>query len=424
MRLSEIGAAPNSRALIAIGVTLFFTSFIAVTYGFGIYLFPVIVADIRGDIGLSYADVGIVTASAQFGFLAAALLVGLLAPRLGSGRVIVGSVAVCALALLWLNVADSFWTVGLALTILGAMAASVYVPMVEVCQRVVPRRHRGKALGLISSGTSYGVFVNGLIAPYFITSHDWRALWLAVGLGTAALFVVAVVYLARAGVLSPSSDRAAATDFPRIRRLGALLTANTLVVWAIMFLNGFAYLSYQTYLSAYLREELGYSVEFAGRVWTLIGFVGMFGGFAMGALADRITIRATMGVTFLLLALSSLVVLTYPQAGPLYLAAILFSLSFYAIFGLVPAYISRVAAAANATAVFGIGNIFLGTGSMLGNFLGGYLRTESGTFVWTYSIILAVAGVLFLLTLALKNERRFDEMPLPAAVAGEDTRRP
>lgn len=422
MRLSAIGSALRSQWAVTIGVTAFFTSFIAVTYGFGIYLFPVIVADIRADIGLSYADVGIVTASAQFGFLAAAPLAGLLAPSIGGGRIILGSVVLCALSLLALNQAKGFWTAGIPLTVLGAMAASVYVPMVAVCQRVVPRHHRGKALGLISSGTSYGVFINGLLAPYFITTHDWRALYLSVGLGTAALVAVAAIYLARTGVFRQAESLEGGPDLPGLQRVRSLLTPNTLRVWAVMFLSGLAFMSYQTYLSAYLREELEYSVEFAGRIWTLVGLVGMFGGFAMGALADRITIRATIGLTFVLLALSVVLILFWPQESPLFFAAVLFSLSFYALFGLIPAYISRVASAASATAIFGLGNIFLGGGGMLGNFAGGYLKTETGTFVWTYAIILLAAGVLFLLTIALRNERRFDEAPLVAVGAGEEGR--
>ncbi len=306
--------------------------------------------------------------------------------------------------------------VGVLLFFLGGMAASAWTPMVEVCQRFIARRHRGKVLGLISSGTSYGVFINGLLAPYMVQNHHWRDTWLAVGAGTAVLAVVATIFLAVQGVLArPPADaeddeggqglqalRAAG------RRLRTLVMRKTILIWSLMALNGFACISYQTYLSSYLRDELGYPVTLAGNLWTLIGFVGMGGGFAMGALADRITIRATLTLTYVLLALSSLIVLLHPNVATLYASSVTFGLAFYAIFGLCPAYISHTTTEKQSTLVFGIGNILLGLGSMLGNLAGGSLKELTGTFEWTYILVALAAVGSAALTAPLPNERHVD----------------
>jgi len=94
------------------------------------------------------------------------------------------------------------------------------------------------------------------------------------------------------------------------------------------------------YLVAYLREEIGYSVQSAGWGWSTIGFVGMFGGFAMGALGDRITVARSLNLTYLLLGISTMLFLHHAYIWEVLIGAGLFGLLFNAIFGLIPAFVS------------------------------------------------------------------------------------
>jgi MFS family permease len=388
-------------------VTVLLTGFIAATYGFGIYLFPALVPDMRADLGFGYTGAGIVTAAAQIGFLAFALLGGLLAPRIGGGRVVLGSAALCGACLALLPLAGDILTVGILLTLLGGCSASVYVPMVELVARLVPYGHRGKVLGLVSSGTSYGVFVNGLLVPVFVMDGNWRGAWLAAGAATLLLTLVAAAVFLRLGLLRAPPGRS--TRLPATGGKGRRVTRAGLTVWAITFLNGFALLPFQTYLSPYLRDELGFPVTVAGQVWTVIGFVGMGAGFAVGALSDRIGIRASLVLTYALVLTASLLVALVPAEFAMIGAATAFALAFYPIFGLVPAYIGKTLSGAQATMAFGIANVTLGLGGMLGNLLGGWSRTGTGTFVWIYLAVAAAALVLAALAAALPAEGRRSE---------------
>ena len=57
------------------GFIALFTSFIASTYGFGIYLFPALAPEMIKDIRFTYAEMGITTGFVQAGFLFFALVV-------------------------------------------------------------------------------------------------------------------------------------------------------------------------------------------------------------------------------------------------------------------------------------------------------------------------------------------------------------
>jgi predicted MFS family arabinose efflux permease len=408
------------RRISAIEVTLFFTAFVAATYGFGIYLFASLAAEMRRDLGFDYATVGLVTGIAQGGFLVASLLSGLLAPTIGAMRLILGAVAATTLSLLFMYWLPGVPMMGVLLTVMGAGAAAVWVPMVAVSQQAIPARHQGKALGLMSSGTSYGVFLNGLIVPPVVSGFGWRGVWLIVGLLTLA--VLAAAWLRLRMLDAANSCRPTEPRAPLASRLRDALRPLGLVVIAAMFLNGLACMPFQTYLVPLMREDFGWSVDVSTRVWTIIGAVGMGSGLALGWLADRISVKWAMLVTYLLLLGAALLTLAAPHViapSPLVMnaAGLLFGLAFYAIFGLVPAYVSASFRGDAATLLFGLGNIALGLGGMLGNVVGGYGKSLAGSFTPIYAIVALASLALVLLALATPNERRrITRGPAPCAI--------
>ena len=169
-------------------------------------------------------------------------------------------------------------------------------------------------------------------------------------------------------------------------------------------MNGFSTMPFQNYLSPYLREELGFTVDFAATVWGVIGFIGMFSGFIVGWMSDKTGVKIALIFTYICIFFSSLILVLYPAGNLPLVAGILFAIAFYPIFGLVPAYIAKSAKGAESTVIFGVANITLGVGGMVGNYLAGIQKSLSDTFVWNYVAIAVSALLLGLLTLILPNE--------------------
>jgi predicted MFS family arabinose efflux permease len=414
---------PQEGSLVALGrhrsieAVLLFTAFVASTYGFGVYLFPAMVESIRQDIPFSYGSMGTISGLVQAGFMACALVSGVLTVRFGAIPMILGAIAMCALALGGLAIAPNLYVMATLLVVLGGCAAAIWIPMVEVSQEIVPAEHRGKALGLMSSGTSYGVFINSLLLTSLLPGAGWRVLWVATFALVAVLAIAGFIRLRGLGRRREAESQAGPRQ-PLIRaRWNGLPKALAAVVLFMMFLNGLSCMPYQTYLSAFLEGEAGYGADTAAYVWRVIGVVGMVGGFAIGALADRITVRRGMIVTYLILAGSSVFLLNAAGGEAsllLYAAAITFGIAFNAIFGLVPAYIGHAFGAGGATLVFALGNIALGVGGIVGNMLGGALKESLGSFQPIYQIMLGAAVCSALLSAMLPSERRFRPGVQPA----------
>ncbi|SNR74318.1 MFS transporter [Puniceibacterium sediminis] len=397
-------------------VALTLTSFVAATYGFGMYLFAAILPAMRLSLGFSYQTVGVITSMAQVAFMLFAIGGALLAHRIGGAWVAILSMIVCSASLILVPTVSNVVVIGALLVLLGGCAASVYVPMVELASRTVPQSHRGKVLGLISSGTSYGVFINGLLAPHFLASGTWQGIWLAVGTISVAFTVIGFAVLARAGALS-AADRPTKTvpqdaDVPAKRGLMKTLgRAETwvLLILAITLLNGMTTMPFQNYLTSYLEDELGHGVALSGQLWATIGFIGMFSGFLLGTLADKIGIRATMLLTYALLLTASGLLVFFPVKEMLLIAGVCFALAFYPIFGLVPAYIAKTPSNLSGTSIFAIANVTLGVGGIAGNFFGGYWAGLTGSFIGIYVIIGILTIVTGALAWALPAETRGNE---------------
>lgn len=389
-------------------IVVLLTSLVAATYGFGIYLFAQLVPDMQASLGFDFSYVGSITASAQLGFLLCALLAVWLTPKIGGGWMIAVSGAVCAVALLLIPLANDILIIGALLTLLAGTAATVFVPMVDVVARVTAYRYRGLAMGLVSSGTSYGVAINSLLVPLYAAPGEWRNVWGWVGLLTVAMTLLVLLVFKKGGLLSANVPPAVAPI------TGALVAPETrarliqpwvLMIWTMNFLIGFATFPFQTYLSSYLRIELGFDVQYSAHLWAVIGFVGMFAGLAVGWFSDRTGLRTAMLLVYVCVVTAALIFVINPSGYWPLIAAGLFSIAFYPIFGLIPAYVSKLASSsAMAVSIFGVANVMQGSGGMLGNYGAGLLANHSGSFAGVYATIAGVGAVLIILTLKLPKE--------------------
>lgn len=392
-----------------IGVAAVLTLFTAVAFGFGLYLFSLVVTVMREHLGFAYGTIGIVTGGAQIAYLAAAFACPVLVNRFGGGNVAVAAVAAAALLLCGLSGVRTVVQVGAILAGLGAAAALMMIPTVGVISRSVPFRYRSRVNGLVSSGTAYGQFANGMLVPWLLPNHGWRAVWIAAGCASLVIALAGYLVLRR---LAPEAFERAAAPEPAREAAGPangwrnIVTARNLTVWILLALSGMACGPWQNYLSSFLADEQGRSLATIGQLWSIVGMLGLVSGFAAGMAADRIGVRISLALSYALLAGSALLIACHAATWQLQAAAVCFGLSFYAVYGLIPAYVSKTVDPASATTVFAIANVFLGVGTTAGNLGGGYVPRATGSLqgVFVAAAALALAGMA--LAFALRRERR------------------
>ncbi|HWA50128.1 MAG TPA: MFS transporter, partial [Dongiaceae bacterium] len=237
-------------------ITFFFTAFVAVTYAFGIYLFAALIPDMRVALQFDQKFVGLSTGLSQGGLMVAAFLASVLTPLIGPMRIMLIAIGVNAAGLLAMAVvSDPIFMVPL-MAAFGGCAGATWIAIVAIAPDVLPARHQGKLLGLMSSGTAYGVFLNGLIVPPLVSGWGWRSAWLTVGLASTVLLAAAAWRLAP--LWSHSTRRSEPGGRRQPGDLRALFQPTAILITAILFIGGFVLSPFQTYLSSLLREGLGW----------------------------------------------------------------------------------------------------------------------------------------------------------------------
>jgi predicted MFS family arabinose efflux permease len=393
-------SAPARRAW---AITLLFTAVIAVTYAFGVYLFPLLLPDMKSALGFGYAEAGSIAGLRQIAFLLTAMLSGAATVRLGAGTVILGSVVVCGVALCGLAMSPNLWTVAVLLIVMNACAASAWIPMVSLITKVVDYRHQGKSVGLIASGTNFGLCLNGLMVPVLMSEWGWRSVWLATGGLTVLLAVPLWAVLARASLMKgPLRQK---SEEPPARNWRGVAVPRYLFVYILSFLGGLAGVASANYMSAYIRSDLHLSIVIAGQVWLVMGVAGATAGIAFGAVGDKLGLRAALLGAATLLGSSAVLIAMGRTEGILLIAGACFGGSFFPIFGLLPTYVGKTSEPGFTAIICSVVECALGLGGAVGSFLGGLAPHVFGSFRPVYLSAAIVAALMIGVISKLPGER-------------------
>ncbi|MEW6341887.1 MAG: MFS transporter [Pseudomonadota bacterium] len=394
--------------------TLLLSAVIGATYGFGVYLFPVVLPEMKHAIGFDYTQAGFIAGARQLANVAVALLSGFAAARFGAARVVLIATLLSCAGLACLAFANQVWVMGGLLIALNACAAATWVPMMVLIAPLIDERHQAKAIGVISGGTNYGILLNGLIVPALLSSWGWRSVWLVSALLTGALSATLFSVSARLDLLKTrlAQPQQRHAQQPQDAASGRqILTRRYLLVYVIALLCGFAGVPFITYFSAYSHDDLHLGVAITAHAWALVGLVGAVSGLALGMIGDmsnahdpvsqpqRDGMRTALVSAGVLLLCASLIAASRPNSYALVVAAIAFGFSFFPIFGLLHAYVGKTSTPALAAIVCGICEAAFGIGGASGNIVGGLCKTAFGSFLPVYWLATAASIILVGLTL-------------------------
>jgi sugar phosphate permease len=147
---------------------------------------PALGPELRGELGLSLAQVGVVFASVSWGITAMLLVWGWLADRAGERIVVSVGLAGGALALVGAAYAPSYGAVVLTLVLAGALAGCTSIASGRAVMGWFGRHQRGLALGVRQMAVPLGGAAGALALPAVASAGGLRAALLALAGGCAA----------------------------------------------------------------------------------------------------------------------------------------------------------------------------------------------------------------------------------------------
>jgi sugar phosphate permease len=264
-----------ARGAALIGVLLL-TMTVAIGMQFAI---PVLGPLIMPDLGLSRAQLGMVTTLFFLVGAATSTSAGRWTDRVGGRRALVATHLSAGVAFVIASQSRSLTILIVAGAVAGIGAALANPATNRLILAGFPPGSRGAVVGLKQSGVQLGGLVAGVALPSLALLLGWqRALlsWTAMALVTAAI----VVFTVPSAIDPPSGARRPDTDGS-----GGPTMA---VLSAFAALMGFGVASVNTYLPIYSVEVVGTSVTTAGLVVSVLAVLGIASRLGWGWRADRI----------------------------------------------------------------------------------------------------------------------------------------
>jgi MFS family permease len=267
---------------------------------------------IQQEFNLNYTQSAAITSAFSLASGASQVPSGWLSDRLGPAFLITMGILGVALGGLFVAFSHTYVVLIIALVFMGLMAGGYHPASTPLISMMVPKRLRGRALGLHLIGGNSSFFLAPIIAGGIAAAWGWRGAYLTLAIPTAILGVFFYIWLNRhygKASMEKIKSRQISEEPPQPgykRRLWAFLI--------MMVLGGGAAATVNSFLTLFMVNELGTTKEVAAMALAIIYSSGLWAGPVGGWISDRIGSTRVIIVTGLLsgLIIFALKAVTHP----------------------------------------------------------------------------------------------------------------
>ena len=290
--------------------------------------------------------------------------------------------------------------------VIGGIGVGIaYGVPVAVSARWFPDR-RGLAVGLTVLGFGFSAFFTANIAGWLIEAYGVMSTFRIFGVAFVVLTILLALPLKfpRAGwtprgwtAPAPVAGQAVTCEF---RRDQMLKSRSFYGLWLCYFIGCLAGL-----MAISIAKPVGTDLGIeAGLAIMLVGIFAVFNGFGrpvFGAITDRFNPRNAAMLSFVLIALASLLLMQFP-------GKLMYIITFTLLWGCLGGWLAIAPASTGCyfgtsdyPRCYGVVFIAYGAGAIAGPQLAGFIKTSTGSYlgVFPYVLALAVIGLIIAFTL-------------------------
>ncbi|VCU69233.1 putative MFS-type transporter YhjX [Pigmentiphaga humi] len=319
----------------------------------------------------------------------AAILMGSVADKWGSGRTVVASALLFVLGLLGTRYADSEAMLYLSAGVLVGLgqAGTTFAVLLPVVARAVPVERRSVAMGVASAGGSMGQFVVVPAGQWLIDTLDWTgALWVL-----AALMLLALPLATR--LTGKPRHVAGSQSLGAAVRQAVGHSTYHFLFWSYA-VCGFHTAFITLHLPAFVVDG-GLKASDGAMAIALIGLFNVFGSYWAGKMGGHHSKKHLLALLYATRSAAILLLLFLPlQPAVLYAFSALMGLVWLGTVPLTTGLVGHIYGMRYASTLTGI--VFFGhqIGSFVGVWLGGKLYVATGSYdvVWWMSVALGLAA--------------------------------
>ena len=352
--------------------------------GYGLFL-----PEIRDEFGLSTQTLGFVASGLYAGYLGALLAVGLFAAAVGPRLPVTIGLFSAALGMGLVAFSPNAAVLAAGVILAGTSAGWSWAPYNDAVAHTVPRQMQDRVLSVVSTGTTFGIALTGLVALAAVSwGTPWRTGWIVF----AACSLAVAALNAR---LLPGAPRGSGETGGWLGVRWSLPSASA-PLFAVALSFGAVNAVYWSFAVDLLVSGAGgYPSETGPVLYAVIGaagFAGLWTGDAVTCFGLRRVLPAALVPLGLAVGLLGVASEWAPVVGT---SAVLFGASVMVMSAILSLWSSAVFRKRPSTG-FSAALIFFGVGSVLGPAASGFLAGSLGlevVFLLAAAVALATALV-------------------------------
>ena len=348
--------------------------------------------------GLGIASISLAFAFGQLWWGLTQPFAGMVADRIGAGRVLLAGVLLVALGTALIPFMTTTAGLILAIGVLAAGGAGMAGPSVLMAAttRLIAPEKRGMATGIVNAGGSFGQFLFAPIAQGITAAAGWVAAVQSLALFSLLALPAAWVLRGNSRHLASAGAHSANSETTRQAVARALGDSSFRLLCIGFFVCGFHVAFIATHLPGVVAAcQLPPAVG----AWSLavIGLFNIVGSFAMGWAVGRWRMKSLLSLVYAARGVAVLVFMLSPKTEAVMLVfAAVIGLTYLSTVPPTAGLVAKMFGPANMGTLFGIVMVSHQVGGFLGAYLGGKAFEMTGSYDWMWyaDIVLAAGAAL------------------------------
>jgi MFS family permease len=357
--------------------------------------------------GLGLASISLAFAFGQLWWGLTQPFAGMVADRIGAGRVLLAGVLLVALGTALIPYMTTTLGLVLAIGVLAAGGAGMAGPSVLMAAttRLIPPEKRGMATGIVNAGGSFGQFLFAPIAGAITAMAGWQVALQSLAFFTLFALPAAWVLRGNSAQLHTGTATPPQRESTREAVSRALADRSFRLLSAGFFVCGFHVAFIATHLPGVVAAcQLPPAVG----AWSIavIGLFNIIGSFAMGWAVGRWRMKSLLSLVYAARAVAVLVFVLSPKTEAVMLVfAAVMGLTFLSTVPPTAGLVAKFFGPSHMATLFGIVMLAHQLGGFLGAWLGGKAFDWTGSYDWMWyaDIVLAVGASLINLPIREKE---------------------
>jgi len=396
------------------GYIIVFVSTIVMTLTFGVnYSFGIFFTPLRAEFGWTKAVTSIGYSVLTFiaGFLG--IFAGRLTDRFSARMVSIVGGFFLGLGCILMSQIVAAWQFYLIYALIVSAGIGGAWPSLTA---TVPKWfvvRRGLMIGVVASGTGIGTMVVPPVASRLISVYGWRNAYIILGAFTLVFIVIAAMFMRRdphqmGERLYGESEREQEKDPQGLKALSyreIIHNWHIRMVCIIYFCFGFSLHTIMVHLVPHAIET-GIPPETAAGLMTVAGGAGVLSKLLVGAISDRLGVRWSLALNFILLIVALLWLQMAESLSMLRPFAFAFGFAYGGIMGLQSVLSANLFGLSSLGLILGSVTFIYTIGSAVGPLLSSYIFDITGSYRSAFficALLDAVALIVVLTTLTKKT---------------------